>query len=81
MPVSGKNQLTIHTKFCSVHDWSKVRSVISMLFTYSDMIGEYGSAYRIGKAVDSGEVFEVARVMLGDCCDCVEVDSSTDESD
>ena len=43
-----------------------------MLFTYSDMIGECGSAYRIGKAVDSGEVFEVARV---------EVDSSTDESD
>ena len=50
-----------------------------MLFTYSDMIGEYGSAYRIGKAVDSGEVFEVVRVMLGDCSDCVEVDSSTDE--
>lgn len=33
-----------------------------MLFTYSDMIGECGSAYRIGKAVDSGEVFEVVRV-------------------
>lgn len=64
MPVSGKNQLTIHIEFCSVHDWSKVRSVINMLFTYSDMIGEYGSAYRIGKAVDSGEVFEVARVVL-----------------
>ena len=47
-----------------MHDWSKVRSVINMLFTYSDMIGEYGSAYRIGKAVDSGEVFEVMRVVL-----------------
>lgn len=64
VPVSGKNQLTIHTEFCSVHDWSKVRSVINMLFTYSDMIGEYGSAYRIGKAVDSGEVFEVVRGVL-----------------
>ena len=58
-----------------------MHSVINMLFTYSDMIGECGSAYRIGKAVDSGEVFEVARVVLGDYCDCVEVDSSTDESD
>ena len=64
MPVSGKNQLTMHTEFCSVHDWSKVRSAINMLFTYSNMIGEYGSAYRIGKAVDSVEVFEVARVVL-----------------
>lgn len=35
-----------------------------MLFTYSDMIGECGPAYRIGKAVDSGEVFEVVRVVL-----------------
>lgn len=52
-----------------------------MLFTYSDMIGECGPAYRIGKAVDSGEVFEVARVVLGDCFDCVGMNGSTDESD
>lgn len=62
-----------------MHDWSKVRSVINMLFTYSDMIGEYGSAYRIGKAVDSGEVLRWRAWCCGDCCDCVEVDSSTDE--
>lgn len=62
-----------------MHDWSKVRSVINMLFTYSDMIGEYGSAYRIGKAVDSGEVFEVVRGVLGDCFDCVGMNGSTDE--
>lgn len=37
-----------------------------MLFTYSDMIGEYGSAYQIGKAVDSGAVFKVARGVYSD---------------
>lgn len=52
-----------------------------MLFTYLDMIGECGSAYRIGKAVDSGEVLRWRAWCCGDCCDCVEVDSSTDESD
>lgn len=37
-----------------------------MLFTYSDMIGEYGSAYQIGKAVNSGAVFKVARGVYSD---------------
>lgn len=37
-----------------------------MLFTYSDMIGEYGSAYQIGKAVDSGAIFKVARRIYSD---------------
>lgn len=55
--------------------------MINLLFAYSDMIGECGSAYRIGKAVDSGEVFEVVRVVLGDCLDCVGTNGSTDESD
>lgn len=52
-----------------------------MLFTYSDMIGECGSAYRIGKAVDSGEVFGVARGVLRRLLRLRGVDGSTDESD
>ena len=32
-----------------------------MIYGYDDMLARFGSAYQIGKAVDSGELFKVAR--------------------
>ena len=40
--------------------------VIDMLYGYDDMIERYGSAYRIGRAVSSGEVHKVARGLYSD---------------
>ena len=37
-----------------------------MLYGYDDMLARYGSAYQIGKAVDSGAVFKIARGLYSD---------------
>lgn len=37
-----------------------------MLYTYNDMIGRYGSAYQIARAVDRGNLFKVARGLYSD---------------
>ena len=37
-----------------------------MLYTYIDMIDRYGSAYQIGRAVDSGDVYKVASGLYSD---------------
>lgn len=37
-----------------------------MLYSYDDMLERYGSAYQIGKAVDSGGLFKVARGLYSD---------------
>ena len=40
--------------------------VINMIYRYDDMLERYGSAYRIGRAVGSGEVHKVARGVYSD---------------
>lgn len=37
-----------------------------MLFKYVDMLGKYGSAYQINRAVNSGSLFKVARGLYSD---------------
>lgn len=37
-----------------------------MLYRYDDMLRRYGSAYQIGKAVDSGAVYKIARGLYSD---------------
>ena len=37
-----------------------------MLYGYDDMLGRYGSAYQIGKAVDSGAIYKIARGLYSD---------------
>ena len=37
-----------------------------MLYEYDDMLRRYGSAYQIGKAVDSGAVYKIARGLYSD---------------
>ena len=37
-----------------------------MLYGYDDMLRRYGSAYQIGKAVDSGAVYKIARGLYSD---------------
>lgn len=37
-----------------------------MLYSYDDMLARYGSAYQIGRAVDSGALFKVARGLYSD---------------
>ena len=37
-----------------------------MLYGYDDMLRRYGSAYQIGKAVDSGTVYKIARGLYSD---------------
>ena len=37
-----------------------------MLYGYDDMLARYGSAYQIGKVVDSGTLFKIARGLYSD---------------
>ena len=37
-----------------------------MLYGYDDMLRQYGSAYQIGKAVNSGAVYKIARGLYSD---------------
>ena len=37
-----------------------------MLYGYDDMLRRYGSAYQIGKAVDSGAIYKIARGLYSD---------------
>ena len=37
-----------------------------MLYGYVDMLDEYGSAYQIGRAVDNGAIYKVARGLYSD---------------
>ncbi len=37
-----------------------------MLYGYDDMLKRYGSAYQIGRAVDSGDIYKVARGLYSD---------------
>lgn len=37
-----------------------------MLYGYEDMLARYGSAYRIGRAVDAGRIYKIARGLYAD---------------
>ena len=37
-----------------------------MLYRYDDMLERYGSAYQIGRAVASGEIYKIARGVYSD---------------